>query len=185
MKNELKTKRRRDADLSRFVQDFVELELKMLETPSDLDKAKNHVNQMWLGNGTKNPDTFPVIYRMMTLLYPDKKPTMGELRRAVSLPPSSATRLMDLLIQDGICRRLDDKHDRRIVRIALTNAGRRNIRAIGRAAARRSKEILSVLTTEEKIAFVSLFSKVATSLRKDKQIPSQVETQEEINVQTG
>jgi len=160
------SKKRGAANLSQFVQDFVELELKMLQPPTELT-SKNILDPMWLGSGSKGPNAFAVIYRMMNLLYPDKRPTMGELRRAVSLPSSSATRVMDFLVKNGNCRRLPDTNDRRIVRVALTSAGRRNLRVVEQHATLRSKEILSALTPEEQITFLNLFRKIVTSPRKD------------------
>ncbi len=56
--------------------------------------------------------------------------TMGELSRAVSVPLSTATRMADWMVENEYAERLSDSNDRRIVRLALTENGRRlNIEA--------------------------------------------------------
>ena len=46
---------------------------------------------------------------------------MGELSNALSLPFSTATRMVDYLVARGYIQRLSDTTDRRVVRVALTD----------------------------------------------------------------
>jgi len=69
-----------------------------------------------------HPFTF---YRMGSILYRDTNPTMRELSRALSVPLSTATRMVSLWVDNGWARRLSDPDDRRIVRVVLTDSGRR------------------------------------------------------------
>jgi len=157
-------------NLSSFVEDLIEFELKLLQTPVDLTRSMNLVDDMSLKNGPKRYNAFLAIYRMMSMLYPDNRPTMTELRRATSLSWSTAVRLMDFLVELGDCRRTDDTNDRRMVRIALTPSGRRHLRATKKYNELRSKEILSALSPEEQSVFIPLFSKVSKSLKKAKKV---------------
>lgn len=50
--------------------------------------------------------------------------TMGELSRAVAVPLSTATRMVDWMVDNNYAERLPDPNDRRIVRVALTEEGR-------------------------------------------------------------
>lgn len=49
--------------------------------------------------------------------------TMGELSRAISVPLSTATRMVDWMVERKYAERLSDSNDRRIVRVALTTNG--------------------------------------------------------------
>jgi DNA-binding MarR family transcriptional regulator len=49
--------------------------------------------------------------------------TMGELSRAISVPLSTATRMVDWMVDRDYAERLSDSSDRRIVRVALTANG--------------------------------------------------------------
>ncbi len=164
------TKLNTSPELVRFVNDFVELELKIMEVPKDLDQAKVLLGEMWfkniVGNSTNAPNAFHVISRIMNILYPDNCPAMGELRAAVSIPSSSATRIIDLLVQNGYCRRLTDSNDRRMVRVALTDTGRQNVEAVQWYASQHAEEMLSELDPDEKVTFIASVSKMSASLRK-------------------
>ena len=50
--------------------------------------------------------------------------TVAELARDASLDPGAMTRALDRLVAKGLVRRERSEHDRRLVQIALTDAGR-------------------------------------------------------------
>lgn len=49
---------------------------------------------------------------------------MGELSRATAIPQSTATRMVDWMVDNGYVDRFQDDEDRRVVRIRLTESGR-------------------------------------------------------------
>lgn len=51
--------------------------------------------------------------------------TMGSLSRAISVPYSTATRMVDWMVESGYAQRSPDSEDRRIVRVALTDEGKK------------------------------------------------------------
>lgn len=51
----------------------------------------------------------------------------GELAQMCLLTPPAATELVEGLVQDGLVRRETDETDRRVVRLAMTAAGRRAV----------------------------------------------------------
>jgi DNA-binding MarR family transcriptional regulator len=75
--------------------------------------------------------------------------TMGGLARRLHISLGAATGLVDRLIQQGLLERRPDAKDRRIVRLQLTERGRRFHGRGHREASRRVAERLSVLTPEE------------------------------------
>lgn len=76
-------------------------------------------------------------------------PTMSELADALRLHPSTVTTLVDALVERGLAERRDDAEDRRIVRVALTEKGKRS-RARHREAVRaRLRELTGEISDEE------------------------------------
>jgi DNA-binding MarR family transcriptional regulator len=75
------------------------------------------------GQGTKLATNFMMFLCTAGILHRDGTMTMGELCRATSLPQSTATRMVDWMVDNGYVDRFADAEDRRIVRIRLTDNG--------------------------------------------------------------
>jgi DNA-binding MarR family transcriptional regulator len=108
----------------------------------------------------------PTIHRMAGMLYGDPKPTMGDLSRDLLLPPSTVTRIVNMLEEHGLARRVSDAEDARVVRVDLTDAGRRIHQAIESHAQQSAQSILDCLTPEEQVILLTLLEKVASNLKK-------------------
>ncbi len=148
-----------------FMRDYMELQLHFAQLPLELAKVRNLIDEMRFHGGSGRYNVFVVIYRMMDLLNRNQKPTMGDISRAISLPLSTTTRMVDLMVEIGDCMRMDDPEDRRLVRVTLTEQGRNNLRTSREYVAERGQKILSTLTPQERQTFLSLFDKVAVALR--------------------
>ncbi len=108
-----------------------------------------------------NPISF---LQISSALYPEKSPTMGELSQALSVPLSTATRMVDWWVDRGLAERLSDPDDRRIVRIELTDSGRRVHEVIESQISRSIHEVLKCLTSTEQNIVITLLDKVVSSL---------------------
>jgi DNA-binding MarR family transcriptional regulator len=108
----------------------------------------------------------PTIHRMASMLYGDPKPTMGDLSKALSLPPSTVTRIVNMLEEQEFARRLPDAEDARVVRVDLTDIGRRIHETMESHMLQSAQRILECLTPEEQIILLTLLSKVASNLKK-------------------
>lgn len=86
--------------------------------------------------------------------------TMGELSRDLEVPLSTATRIVDWLVNNGYARRLPDPKDRRIVRVELTGKGKETYKAISTFVLARVELAMSKLNTAERVTFLSLLNKV-------------------------
>lgn len=76
-------------------------------------------------------------------------PAMCVLAEALELHPSTVTALVDALVERGLLERRADPADRRVVRVALTEEGKRR-RAQVRAAMRaRTLDLLSDMPDED------------------------------------
>ena len=107
-------------------------------------------------------------HRMSNILHRKPGLTMGELSQALSVPLYTATRMVDLLVEDGLADRQSDPDDRRIVRVTLTNDGRRLHQAIEARVAQSMQRIMACLTPEEQGILITLLRKVAASLKESK-----------------
>jgi DNA-binding MarR family transcriptional regulator len=110
----------------------------------------------------------PVAFiRMSNILYRETNPTMGELSQelAVSLP--TATRMVDWFVENGYAQRLPDAGDRRIVRVAQTDKGRKLHESIEGHVAQLIQSIVGCLTEEEQITLLTLLRKMALASSED------------------
>jgi DNA-binding MarR family transcriptional regulator len=153
-----------------FVQHLTEIVAHVRSAPpEEVLQLRNQLHGMRAAHKPQliaNPATF---YRMGAMLYQTSDVTMGELSRAISVPFSTATRMVTLWVDSGYARRLSDPNDRRIVRVVLTDRGRRLHEAIENHIAQGVQRILSCLTSEEQTILLTLLGRVASALRSGAQ----------------
>lgn len=77
-------------------------------------------------------------YRSLVVLAAQGPQSIAALAEAVGVTPSTASRLCDRLVRKGLVRRRGDRHDRRAVRVGLTEEGRSLVDAV---TGRRREEI--------------------------------------------
>ena len=73
----------------------------------------------------------------------------GEVSQLFEVDPSRVTRIAQALEGDGLVRRARDREDNRVVRMYLTDEGRRRLRKLPDLNRRIEKRIRSVLSEEE------------------------------------
>ncbi len=100
-------------------------------------------------------------YNMSSTLYRTDNLTMGELSKGIASPMSSTTRMVNWLVDNGYALRLSDPDDRRIVRVALTDEGRKLHEYIESHIIQRVRETMQILTQEEQVAVMAVFEKLA------------------------
>jgi DNA-binding MarR family transcriptional regulator len=83
-------------------------------------------------------------YRSLVVLASRGPQGVASLAEAVAVTPPTASRLVDRLIRKDLVRRRTDQHDRRQVRIVLTDAGRELVNLVTR---RRREEIAALLVS--------------------------------------
>jgi DNA-binding MarR family transcriptional regulator len=83
-------------------------------------------------------------YRSLVILASRGPQSMAALAEAVAVTPPTASRLCQRLVRKGLVRRRTDRHDRRQVRLALTEAGRDLIDTV---TERRRQEIADLLAS--------------------------------------
>ncbi len=83
-------------------------------------------------------------YRSLVVLASPGPRSVAALAEAVAVTPPTASRLCERPVRKGLLRRRTDRHDRRQVRLALTEAGRDLIDTV---TERRRQEIADLLAS--------------------------------------
>jgi len=135
--------------------------------PDSLLQLKNRGHALHTEDGPHQIAAPRTLHRMSSILYRNTNLTMGELSSALSVPVSTATRMVTLLVDHGYAQRSSDPHDRRIVRVALTDTGRCLYEAIETYIEESVRRILECLTAEERLILLTLLGKVASALKKE------------------
>ena len=87
-------------------------------------------------------------YRSLVILASRGPQSIATLAEAVSVTPPTASRLCERLVRKGLVRRRGDRHDRRQVRVALTESGRALIDAVTQRRRQEIGELLAAIPPE-------------------------------------
>jgi DNA-binding MarR family transcriptional regulator len=98
---------------------------------------------------TDLPITLPQL-RVLGVLYPSAGGLSGrELAGQLGVGPSAVTPLVDRLVEHGFVRREEDRADRRITRLLLTDAGLRVLERMTAGRRERMADLLRRLEADE------------------------------------
>src|SRR5215470_4381548 len=107
-----------------FMSTFMRHRRRMMSTMSeDLIRQREMIDKL-RGEGSKRNVDFDLYFRVAKLLSDSADPLpMGEFSKSLDIPLSTATRVVDGLVEGGFAARTADPEDRRVVRVALTADG--------------------------------------------------------------
>jgi DNA-binding MarR family transcriptional regulator len=132
--------------------------------PPQLAAAKQRLDAQYGTDHARRIADYDLFYRMGGILSGSSQPlTMGELSRALSVPMSTATRIVDSQVRDGYVERLSDPNDRRRVRVAMTLEGRELYRCVEEFLVGRLARLLRGFSQEERRQFADLLGRVVTA----------------------
>lgn len=151
-----------------IVRGFVRLKPRLaVVLPEDLARLKDRLHELHPEGGSRRTADYDLFYHICIVLSRQREPlTMGELSEALAVPLSTATRMVDWLVDSGYVERLPDPGDRRIVRVALTKTGQKLYQAINEFARQRVEHLLRRFTPEERRQLVLLLRKVVDALKE-------------------
>lgn len=109
---------------------------------------------------------YGIFYRVSSIITREQGLTMSQLSSSLSVPSSTATRFIDIMVAYGYVKRLSDPDDRRIVRIALTPKGVELHKTVEDFIRDHINSIMSSLNEEEQESLVQITSKVISALEK-------------------
>ena len=100
-------------------------------------------------------------YQLLEALRATPRLPVSELAASAGVAPPTATRMLDALVRDGLAERIPCTDDRRVVHIALTEAGREAVaEAAERVAAGRAR-VRDQLTPAEQEQAAALLRRLA------------------------
>ena len=152
--------------IDRFVLGFVQLWDKFESTLSG-ELAAAPIVQRIVQDGSHGNSNYELFYRVGSSISPADNLTMGELSTALAVPLSTATRVIDYLVDRGYIRRMPDPEDRRIVRVTLTPAGSALHRTIDNHVKQRVAQILSCLDVGEREQLFASMGKIMSAMREE------------------
>lgn len=105
------------------------------------------------------------VFRILMLLSQNAEPiSMSELSSQLEVPMSTATRIVDGLVQGGMAERVTDPNDRRIVRVGMTRNGRELYETGRTYSKQRIAKLLKDFTAEEQTQLLTLMNKLLDAL---------------------
>jgi DNA-binding MarR family transcriptional regulator len=154
------------SQLASFLKYLNEISAKLISPPDEeieyirkqLGKALSREVPAFSGT----PGTF---YNLSSTLYHNSNLTMGEFSQKLAVPLSTATRMLDWWVDNEFAQRLNDPEDRRVVRVSLTDTGKKLHELIEKSLSESVQQCLNCLTPEEQIILVNLIRKVAQGLK--------------------
>jgi DNA-binding MarR family transcriptional regulator len=109
------------------------------------------------------------VFRILMLLSQNAEPlTMSELSSELSVPMSTATRIVDGLVRDGMAERVPDSNDRRVVRVGMSKNGRELYETGMAYNKQRIAKLLKNFTAEEQTQLLNLMNKLFAELMSEK-----------------
>lgn len=120
-------------------------------------------------SGMTDPEDRPILFRIFAALtHSANPPTMGELSGELEIPLSSTTRIVDLLVSNDLVTRIHDPSDRRVVRIQMSENGRRFSKIAMEFIKQRIVSLLENFEPDEQKEFLQLMTKLLNSLQREK-----------------
>ncbi len=149
-----------------LVQRFVHLRPKLV-IPEYVAHLKQQMQKMKI-SGVNNPEDRAFIFRIFIVLArSETPPTMGELSTELSVPLSTATRIVDGLVSVNFIERINDANDRRVVRVQMTKTGRQMYQSAMDFNKQRILYMLNKFTAEEQTQLLYLMNKLFDSLKAE------------------
>jgi DNA-binding MarR family transcriptional regulator len=120
-------------------------------------------------SGMVNFEDRPMLFRILIFLSRNKTPpTMGELSSELGIPLSSATRIVDGLVNANLLERINDPQDRRVVRIQMSEHGKQFSQTATAHIKQRITSLLDNLSTAEQVQLLKLVTKLFTSMEAER-----------------
>ncbi len=157
---------RSSRELASLFRELIRLKSRLrVVLPDDLARLKDRLGELHPDDAGARASDYELFYRVAVVLSRERQPvTMTGLAAALGVPLSTATRMVDRLVEAGYAERLADPLDRRVVLVTLTESGRRLYQAIGDFLEQRVEALVGGLTPDERATLVTLLRKVIAAV---------------------
>jgi DNA-binding MarR family transcriptional regulator len=136
--------------------------------PEEMRKARDRLEATHPGGRSNRAIDYALLHQVAHVLTTQQEPiSMGELSRALDVPLSSATRIVDWLEESGFVERLPDPIDRRVVRVSLTQEGRSIYQLAEAMARKRIEGWLERFSPDERRSLIMLLEKLVVIINEE------------------
>ena len=98
--------------------------------------------------------------RLMNMLKENGKLSQREIAEKLDIRPQSLSELLVKMESDGFISRRQDKDDKRVIVVALTEKGEEQLVVLRQANREHAEKLFSPLTDEEKDALIAILKKL-------------------------
>ena len=109
--------------------------------------------------------TLPQVWTLDYLAHHDQAP-MNTLAQALGISKPAATGLVDRLIAHGLAARTGDPQDRRVVRVAITPKGRRQLTNIWEQKRRVLATVFGKISARDRTHYLATLERVVSILEQ-------------------
>jgi MarR family transcriptional regulator for hemolysin len=136
--------------------------------PEEMRRARDRLEATRPGGKNNRSVDYALLHEVARVLTAKQEPiSMGELSRALDVPLSSATRIVDWLEESGYVERQPDVLDRRVVRVALTAEARAIYQAAEEMARQRIEGWLERFSPDERRSLIMLLDKLVKIISEE------------------
>ena len=150
-----------------LLQGFVQLRPKLI-APEHAPHFRQQIENL-KNSGMVNLEDRPMLFRTLVVLSHNKTPpTMGELSGELGIPLSSATRIVDGLVNANLLERINDPLDRRVVRIQMSEYGKQFSQTATDHIKQHITHLLENFSTAEQEQLLQLVTKLFKSMEAER-----------------
>jgi DNA-binding MarR family transcriptional regulator len=106
----------------------------------------------------------PAQVTLLCILARHESRSIKELATELGMTSSACTQLVDILVQQRLLTRTENRQDRRKTSITLTEAGKKNLGLVQKQRAKYFTKLLAPLTDKEIVTLVNLQQKIISHL---------------------
>jgi DNA-binding MarR family transcriptional regulator len=106
-------------------------------------------------------------FQTLAFLRRQNNPTMKEISQHVHITAPSTTILINNLVRMKLASRVNDKDDRRVVRLVITQNGKRELEKGSLAAKKHLKNVFSKLSKKDRDNLTCIMMKVSKLLNQN------------------
>jgi len=143
-------------------------DLRLLEEFGAFRRALN----LYFTNALRSVDLGVKQASLLRFLAKRGKASLAELSRDTLTDPAAMTRLVTVLLKQGVIRQKEHATDKRCWELALTPQGQKMAAEVEKIYQRLAETILENLSVEEKSGFSKILQKLSLSLSNKKRNPS-------------
>lgn len=137
--------------------------------PDHLDELRVRLESLRPDGELKRSADYDLFFRIgLALQGEGEPPSMGMLSEQLGVPLSTATRMMDWMVDRGYARRIPDPQDRRVVRVELTSTGRELYGTITAYLRERIDGVFRGFTSRERRDLLALVGKLVRALEGER-----------------